>query len=50
MIVKSTRIALEVVAGTLAVVVLLTMVALWRLSKEPVRLDFLTPHIEAAPS
>jgi hypothetical protein len=48
MIVKSTRIALEVVAGTLAVVVLLSMVALWRLSKEPVRLDFLTPHIEAA--
>jgi hypothetical protein len=48
MIVKSTRIALEVVAGTLAVVALLSMVALWRLSKEPVRLDFLTPHIEAA--
>ena len=48
MIAKSTRIALEVVAGTLAVVVLLTLVALWRLSKEPVRLDFLTPHIEAA--
>ncbi len=48
MIVKSTRIALEVVAGTLAVVVLLSAVALWRLSKEPVRLDFLSPHIEAA--
>ena len=48
MIAKSTRIALEVVAGTLAVVVLLFLVALWRLSKEPVRLDFLTPHIEAA--
>ncbi|MHA1152133.1 MAG: YhdP family protein [Alphaproteobacteria bacterium] len=48
MIVRSTRIALEVVAGTLAVVVLLAMVALWRLSMEPVRLDFLTPHIEAA--
>ncbi len=48
MIAKSTRIALEVVAGTLAVVVLLFVVALWRLSKEPVRLDFITPHIEAA--
>jgi len=48
MIVKSTRIVLEVIAGTLAVVVLLSVVALWRLSKEPVRIDFLTPHIEAA--
>ena len=48
MIARGTRIALEVVAGTLAVVVLLTTVALWRLSQEPVRLDFLTPHIEAA--
>ena len=48
MIVKSTRIVLEIVAGTLAVFILLSVVALWRLSKEPVRLDFLTPHIEAA--
>ena len=48
MIAKGTRIAIEVVAGTLAVVVLVSLVALWRLSKEPVRLDFLTPHIEAA--
>lgn len=48
MIVKGTRIALEVVAGILAVVVLVSLVALWRLSKEPVRLDFITPHFEAA--
>jgi hypothetical protein len=48
MIAKGTRIALEVVAGTVAVVVLVSLVALWRLSKEPVRLDFITPHIEAA--
>ncbi len=48
MIAKGTRIALEVVAGALAVVVLVLLVAMWRLSKEPVRLDFITPHIEAA--
>ena len=48
MIAKGTRIALEVVAGALAVVVLVSLVAMWRLSKEPVRLDFITPHIEAA--
>ncbi|MEE8500021.1 MAG: AsmA-like C-terminal domain-containing protein [Kiloniellales bacterium] len=48
MIVKSTRIALEVVAGVLAVVVLLVVVALWRLSTGPVQLDFATPRIEAA--
>ncbi len=48
MIAKSSRIALEVVAGTLAVLVLLVLVALWRLSSGPVQLDFLTPRIEAA--
>jgi hypothetical protein len=48
MIAKSTRIAFEVVAGVLAVVVLLTAVALWRLSTGPVQLDFATPRIEAA--
>ena len=48
MIAKSSRIALEVVAGILAVLVLLMLVALWRLSMGPVQLDFLTPRIEAA--
>lgn len=48
MIARSTRIALEVVAGVLAVAVLLSLVALWRLTTAPVQLDFLTPHIEAA--
>ncbi len=48
MIAKSTRIALEVVAGILAVVVLLVLVALWRLASGPVQFDMLTPHIEEA--
>ncbi|MCH8154645.1 MAG: AsmA-like C-terminal domain-containing protein, partial [Proteobacteria bacterium] len=48
MIAKSSRIALEVVAGILAVLVLLMLVAIWRLSSGPVQLDFLTPRIEAA--
>ena len=48
MIAKSTRIALEVVAGTLAVAVLLSLVALWRLTTAPVRLDFISSHIETA--
>ncbi len=48
MIAKSSRIVLEVVAGILAVLVLLMLVALWRLSTGPVQLDFLTPRIEAA--
>ncbi|MEE8504795.1 MAG: AsmA-like C-terminal domain-containing protein [Kiloniellales bacterium] len=48
MIQKSTRIALEVAAGILAVVVLVVGMAFWRLSTGPVHLDFLTPRIESA--
>ena len=48
MIARSSRIVLEVVAGVLAVAVLLGLVAFWRLSSGPVHLDFLTPQIEAA--
>lgn len=48
MIQTTTRIALEVVAGVLAVVVLLVGLAFWRLSTGPVQLDFVTPRIEEA--
>ena len=48
MIAKFARITIEVVAGVLAVLVLLVLVALWRLSTGPVQLDFLTPRIEKA--
>jgi len=48
MIHRSTRIAIEVVLGVLAVAVLLIGVAFWRLTTGPVELDFLTPEIEAA--
>lgn len=48
MIQTSTRIAAEVVAGILAILVLLAVVAFWRLSQGPVQLDFLTPQIEQA--
>ena len=43
---RSTRIAVEVVIGFLAGVSLLMGMAVWRLSKEPLRLDFLTPYLE----
>ncbi len=48
MIRRTTKIALEVVAGLIGVAVLLLAVAVWRLSSGPVDLDFLTPRIEAA--
>ncbi|MFQ6016617.1 MAG: AsmA-like C-terminal domain-containing protein [Kiloniellaceae bacterium] len=48
MIRRTARIALELVTGVLAVLVLLIGMALWRLSTGPVQLDFLTPEIEAA--
>lgn len=48
MIQRSTRIAIEVVLGVLAVAVLLVGAAFWRLTSAPVELDFLTPRIEAA--
>jgi hypothetical protein len=48
MIARTTRITLEVLAGIIAVLVLLVGVSLWRLSTGPVDLDFITPKIEAA--
>lgn len=48
MIRTSTRIALEVVIGILAVIALLVGVAIWRLSSGPVQLDFLTARVERA--
>jgi len=48
MIRRTTKITLEVVAGLVAATVLLLAVAVWRLSSDPVDLDFLTPRIEAA--
>lgn len=48
MIAHTTRITLEVLAGIIAVLVLLVGVSLWRLSTGPVDLDFITPDIEAA--
>ncbi|MHA1599451.1 MAG: hypothetical protein ACTSW2_01395, partial [Alphaproteobacteria bacterium] len=48
MIRRTTKIALEVVAGLVGVTVLLLAVVVWRLSSDPVDLNFLTPHIEEA--
>jgi len=48
MIRRTTKIALEVVAGLAAVTILLLAVAAWRLSSDPVDLNFLTPRLEAA--
>ncbi len=44
---RSTRIAVEIVIGILAGVTLLVGMAMWRLSKEPLQLDFLTPYLES---
>ncbi len=48
MIRRSAVIATEVVIGLVAVVALLTGLAVWRLTTGPVDLDFLTPEIESA--
>ena len=42
------RIAIEATLGVVAGLVILGGIALWRLSSEPVRLDFLTPYLEQA--
>lgn len=48
MIRRTTKITLEIAAGLVAATVLLLAVAVWRLSSDPVDLNFLTPRIEAA--
>lgn len=48
MIRRTTKIALEIAGGLIAATVLLVAVAVWRLSTNPVDLNFLTPRIEAA--
>ncbi len=48
MIQRGTRIAIEVIAGLIGVVVLLVGMSLWRLSTGPIELDFLTPAVETA--
>ncbi len=48
MIRRTTKITLEIVAGLVAATVLLLAVAVWRLSTDPVDINFLTPRIEAA--
>ncbi len=42
------KLALEAGIGVLAGLIILSGVAVWRLSSEPVRLDFLTPYLEQA--
>jgi hypothetical protein len=46
MIVRTTRVFLEVVAASLLGLMLLTGIAAWRLSQGPLPLNFLTPHFE----
>ncbi len=46
MIERSARILTEVVIGAIAVVALLSGLAVWRLSAGPVPVDFLTPYLE----
>ena len=48
MIVRTTRVLLEVLAASLLGIMLLTGGAAWRLSQGPVPLNFLSPHFEAA--
>lgn len=48
MIVRTTRVLIEVVAASLLGVMLLTGAAAWRLSQGPVPLNFLTAHFERA--
>lgn len=48
MISRSTRICIEVLAGLLAGLAILTGIAVWRLSAGPVAVDFLTPYLEDA--
>ncbi len=48
MIARSSRIFLEVVAGTLLGLLLVGVASAWRLSQGPVSLTFLTPSIEEA--
>ena len=45
---RATRIFLEVLAGLLGLVLLVSAFAAWRLSQGPVELDFLAPRIEEA--
>jgi hypothetical protein len=45
---RSTRILIEVVMGVLAAAALLIGVTVWRLSEEPLHVDFLTPYLENA--
>ena len=42
------RLTLEAGIGIVAGLIILGGIAVWRLSSEPVRLDFLTPHMEEA--
>ncbi|MGH7186845.1 MAG: hypothetical protein ACREIB_11295, partial [Pseudomonadota bacterium] len=48
MIRRTTKIAIEVIAGLIGVAALLLAVAVWRLSAGPVQLNFLTPRFEEA--
>lgn len=48
MIRRSTKIAVEILAGLTALGAVVAGVLLWRLSQGPVSLDFLTPRLEAA--
>lgn len=48
MIRRTTRIALELVAGVLALAAVVLGVGVWRVAQGPVALDFLTPRLEAA--
>lgn len=45
---RSSRLLLEFVAGTFAIVALVIGVTLWRLSEGPLSVDFLTPYLEQA--
>ena len=42
------RLCLEVALGVVAGLVILGGIVIWRISSEPVRLDFLTPYLEQA--
>ncbi len=48
MIRRSSIILIEALLGIVAGLVILGGIVLWRLSAEPVKLDFLTPHLEEA--
>lgn len=48
MIRRSSLIALEIILGFFAGLLILAGVSVWRLSSGPVHLDFLTPYLEAA--